>query len=94
MEAKEAYCSSELRKLLIEHGFPEAEKITHQLALSWLRKEGYYINISSVYTFNWRHGWTAFTGRGTKIRGNGTMHDTFEEAAEEAMQYILTKWMS
>lgn len=64
---------------------------THQMALAWLRKKGYYINVCSVFTLEkaWVFSWEGYYKQGVKFWSGGTYFNSIEEATEEALKYVL-----
>lgn len=87
----EDFCPNEVAKLLKERGLVRHEdKITHQMAMKWLREEHKIsIEISSTEIGRWmvcvyelgltRHFVEAYIGT----------YDTYEEAVEAAIKYSL-----
>lgn len=95
---KEAYCSYELTKLMVNKGFDpdlvKGTKISHQFAMSWLREEhkifieiGASIDLNGNYHFSY-----AILDKECKyVRRGYTSFLTYEDAVEEALKYCLKK---
>lgn len=110
---QEDYCSDEVSKLLKEKGFKEPckgltriilsdndkpqYKVTHQLAMKWLRKKGIFIDVSfqkedGVVTWFYIVFSDIFSSRyGRKNAYSKNDFPTYEEAVEAALKYCLTE---
>lgn len=94
---KEAYCSYEVAKLLVNKGFNpnlvKGAKITHQMARAWLRKE-HYIYADPIKQGNYNdcsEYYTWIVARMGIIHRNSSVVDklSYEEAVEAALKYSL-----
>ena len=108
----EDYCSYEVSKLLKEKGFNEpctelnklclrdgekpVLKVTHQMAMKWLRKKhNIYINIQpdfpsdKDYKMCWCWSANILHENCISLKGYQCYIETYEEAVEAALKYTL-----
>ena len=105
----EDYCSFEVAKLLEEKGFHAPDlhgldsslghlwiKVTHQMAMKWLREKGVYLNIrialsrmedDVINNIHWVVDILNFSSGDWK--DNDIWADTYEEAVEAALKHVL-----
>ena len=94
---KEAYCSYELVKLMVNKGFDpdlvKGTKISHQFAMSWLREvHKIFIEISVSIDFNGKYHYSYFIlNRECKYirKGYADFDWNYEQACEAAIKYCL-----
>lgn len=102
MLTKEDYCSYEISRLLEEKGFHAPDlhgldssqghlwvKVTHQMAMKWLREKGYHI---VVFTDSPKYEVKIQDLNDGSFNVSDITHtyNTYEEAVEAAIKYCLT----
>lgn len=96
---KEAYCSYELTKLMVNKGFDpdlvKGTKITHQMAMAWLREvHKLFIEISTSIDLNGKYhfGYTILDKECNYVRRRYTYSNwNYDDAVETALKYCFKK---
>ena len=65
------------------------DKITHQMAMKWLRCRGIYIEIDVLGKTNIKYGFTILKLNEGEIYSDDKTYATFEETVEVALKYAL-----
>lgn len=67
------------------------DKITHQMAMKWLRCRGIYIEIDILGKTNIKYGFTILKLNEGEIYSDDKIYTTYEEAVEAALKHCLNK---